>query len=102
MAWEARRDRKYFYKACRDHNGQVRREYLGAGPRAQAAAAEIEKAKAEDQHAKALVARMEGEQAGLDAEGLALDEAIRDVAAGVPSLVNDQRLLVRLCAPLAV
>ena len=77
MAWETRNGRRYFYRTFRRPGGGVGREYLGAGAKAEAAAAKIEKARAAERQAGALATQMATEQAGLNAQAAELDHGIR-------------------------
>jgi hypothetical protein len=42
MGWAERKGQQYFYRSIRDENGRVKKVYLGRGPDAEEAAAEIE------------------------------------------------------------
>lgn len=65
MAWEPRGNRRFFYRSTRV-NGRVVTKYLGKGPAAIAAAAEIAQARKQRQVEQAQLRAMENEDAPLD------------------------------------
>jgi hypothetical protein len=81
MAWENRGARQYWYRSIRSHDGGVRKEYLGRGPAAVAAAkrqAEAQVKRQADADAAAAMA----------AESEPLDRLAVDLDAGVEALVE--------------
>src|SRR5689334_20906168 len=77
MGWERRGEAGvFYYRATRDGEGRVVREYLGRGPRAEAAAAAVARRSAERESDRQAVREMAASLAGLDG----LTEAIAEGA----------------------
>lgn len=81
MVWEKRGNRQYLYRSFRDKDGRVRRQYLGRGGAADAAAAKVQQQRAADRQAKDALLRLRQMQAGLDAQASELDNAVRRLMA---------------------
>ena len=81
MAWEARGQRRYFYRSQRAADGRVVKVYLGNSPAAREAAAEIAAAR----EARRLAAAALGK---IDAELQALDDPSSEFMAGVQLLAE--------------
>lgn len=76
MAWETRRSRRYYYRSRRIGRA-VRRQYVGCGPQAEAAANEDEAARVELRRQRTEVRLIEAEIGPLKDVMAELDEGCR-------------------------
>lgn len=79
MGWEQRGGRKYLYRVFRDEDGRVRREYLGAGAKAEAAAKALSRAQAEAKATKDAVKELTAQTQTIEADTKVLDQTLHDL-----------------------
>lgn len=82
MAWETRRGKQYYYRTRRSKDGRVRKEYVGTGLAAMAAAKADEEAREAKRQEREQIRRIETQVRPLKELMNELDEGVRLLMAG--------------------